>query len=301
MITGADGFIGRHLTKELVKEGIEIWAIIHPESKGIQDVPKDSGIHYIECTISNLYSRLSEFPTDIDVCYHLAWQGVNALERDDWEIQCQNIRLGFQCIEFATAIHIKRIIFPGSTNEYLYYGKPINQNAIPSAKDAYGSIKIALHRMAEYYTQKMGIEYIYVVLSGIYAADRRDNNVIFYTIDKLLNGEKPSLTKLEQLWDYVHIDDVVRALRLVGDIGKDRAFYVVGHGDNQPLYKYIYTIRDYINPSLPLGIGKVPYASEMLPSSCVDMSAVYRDTGYVPQISFEQGIKEVIDTMRRER
>lgn len=32
------------------------------------------------------------------------------------------------------------------------------------------------------------------------------NNVIFYTIDKLLRGEKPLLTECKQLWDYVYVD-----------------------------------------------------------------------------------------------
>lgn len=288
LITGADGFIGTHLIKELLEEHIEIWAVVHPSSPNKERIKQNPNIHYVECGIPELENHLSKFPCDIDVCYHLAWQGVNALERNNLDLQLQNISLGIKCIEFAGKINIKRIIFPGSTNEYLYYGKPIDKQATPSAQDAYGTAKVALRYIAEYYTKKLGIEYIYVVLSGIYAADRRDNNVIYYTIDKLLNKEKPSLTKLEQLWDYVHVSDAVRALRLIGQKGNSGCFYAVGHGDNQPLYKYIYCIRDYIDPTLSLGIGDVPYLSTTLPCSCVNMEDVRKDTGYIPQISFAE-------------
>ena len=55
----------------------------------------------------------------------------------------------------------------------------------------------------------------------------------------MLNNESPLLTKLEQMWDYVHIDDVVDALCLIGKLGKAGAIYTVGHGDNRQLKNYI--------------------------------------------------------------
>lgn len=82
---------------------------------------------------------------------------------------------------------------------------------------------------------------------------------------------------------------------------KDRGvFYAVGHGDNWPLYKYIELIHNYIDRKLPMGIGELPYANNTLPSSCIDLSRIYRDTGFMPKVNFEEGIKKVIDTIRKE-
>ncbi len=50
---------------------------------------------------------------------------------------------------------------------------------------------------------------------------------------------------------------------------------------------------------LPIGIGDVPYVDDRLPSSCVDLSRLQADTGFKPKISFETGIKEVIEAMKR--
>lgn len=105
---------------------------------------------------------------------------------------------------------------------------------------------------------------------------------------------------MEQLWDFVSIEDVVDALFLIGEKGERNAFYTIGHGDNQPLYQYIEMIHKYINPKLPIGIGDIPYESDILPSSCVDLSSVYKDTGFIPKIDFETGIKKVINRMKRE-
>lgn len=300
IITGADGFIGSNFIKKLVEENVEVWAVIYPQSTTKNRIIGLKNVHCIECEVSKLQGMVSEFPQDVDAFYHFAWQGVNANERNNMETQLKNIELCLQCIDFAALVRAKKFILPGSTSEYLYYGKPINEEAIPSPQNAYGSVKVALRYLAEQYAGQCGVNFIYVVITGIYAADRKDNNVIFYVIDKLLRGEKPSVTKLEQCWDYVNIKDVVEALLLIGNYGKDGAFYAIGKGDNQPLYRYIEIIHNYINPDLPLGIGEVPYANDRLPSSCIDLTTVTRDTGFVPKIDFEAGIKEVIDKMKKE-
>ena len=300
IVTGADGFIGTNFIKKLVEQHVEVWAVVYPLSETKHRIMGLKSVHCVETDISELQSKAAQFPKDVDAFYHFAWQGVNANDRNNLGIQLVNIDLCLKCIEFAATLGVKKFILPGSTSEYLYYGRPINEQAIPSPQNAYGSVKVALRYLAEQHAKQLRLDFIYVVITGIYAADRKDNNVIFYTIDKLLRGEKPSVTKLEQQWDYVNIEDVVEALMLVGEKGKSGAFYAIGHGDNQPLYKYIEVIRDYINPNLPLGIGEVPYANDILPSSCIDLSKLQEDTGFVPCVNFEEGIKAVIDTMKKE-
>ncbi len=301
IITGASGFIGSHLIHQLVDAGVEVWANVtsHNTSKNrLADLPK---IHIVECELSELQSHLADFPKKADVMYHLAWQGVNPDCRNDFDLQIENIPLSLNCIRFAAMAGVKKFILPGSTSEYLYYSKPINENAIPSAQNAYGSVKIATRFLCEELARQLKVGFIYVVTTGIYAADRRDNNVIFYTIDQLLDGKKPSLTKLEQKWDYIHIDDLIEALYLIGKKGKTGRFYAIGHGDNQPLNQYIGIIKDLINPMLPLGIGEIPYVDNRLPSSCIDLSALQEDTGFVPKISFENGIRDVINRVKLEK
>ena len=159
---------------------------------------------------------------------------------------------------------------------------------------------MAVRYLCSDYAEKNNIKFIYTIITGIYAEDRRDNNVIYYTIEKLLKKEKPILTKLEQLWDYVHIDDVTEALRLVGEKGKDGAVYAIGHGDNWGLRNYINIIHKKIDESLPLGIGEVAYSRTELPSSCVDLTDIVIDTGFVPRIDFESGVSRVIDKIRND-
>jgi len=300
IVTGADGFLGYNLVNRLLNEGMEVYAVVYPG----HNIYKNIGFEklHVKCVdLNHAMNSITEFPMGkIDTLYHLAWTGVCPELRNELEVQMMNVSMTLECMKLAAAVGVKRIVLPGSTNEYLYYGRPINKDAIPSPSNAYGAVKIALRYLCGDFARRNNMEFIYTIITGIYAANRKDNNVIFYTIDKLLKREKPLLTKLEQLWDYVFIDDVMEALYLIGEKGKNGAVYAIGHGDNWPLRNYIEIIHKKIDLSVPLGIGEVPYDCEIIPSSCIDLNDIRRDTGFEPKVGFEEGISRVINTLRND-
>ena len=118
-----------------------------------------------------------------------------------------------------------------------------------------------------------------MVMSGIYA---------------MLKGERPKYTKGEQMWDYLHCDDAARAFRLAAEKGRDGAVYCVGSGHVRPLREYIEIIGRYTNPDMELLFGEVPYYDKQVMYLCADISELTADTGFVPEISFEQGIKQTV-------
>lgn len=295
VISGADGFVGSNLVKYLAKNGYEIYAIVLPNNKATEKIRKLDSVHIVEGTLDQFEKLSLSLPNNPLAFIHFAWIGVSQEKRNDIIVQKENIDLLINAIELANKLGSTKFIFPGSTFEFCYSGQLINRKTVPSPIDAYGTIKIAARYIAQNLCNKYEIDFVYAVISGIYSEERLDNNVITYTIKSLLHSEKPSLSNLEQKWGYVHINDVVNAFELIIKYGKNDGFYVIGHGDNWPLYKYIYTIRDIINPNLPLGIGEIPYSNNRIPMSCVDLSEIKNDTGYVPKISFEKGIKLMID------
>ena len=301
VLTGGDGFIGTHFSKHLITQGYEVYDVIMEDSPFRGRLAGLEHVHIIEGHLNDWAVIKERLPAEPSAFFHFAWAGVSPEQRNDIDYQMKNVVLSCNAARIAAAIRAKKFVFPGSTMEYIYYGKPIDKDAVPSPNNAYGVAKIAARYACSIICRELKTPFIYSVISGIYSEDRTDSNVIYYTIDKLLKGEKPLLSKLEQLWDYVHIDDVVYALRLIAEKGKDNAFYAIGHGDNWPLSEYIYRIRDLINPNLPLGIGEVPYIDGRLPCSCVNLNSIYADTGYVPQISFESGIQRVIEEIKKRK
>ena len=123
--------------------------------------------------------------------------------------------------------------------------------------------------------------------------------MIMSTINTLLNKEKPKLTKGIQLWDYLYSEDAARALRLMSIKGKAGAVYCVGSGRAFPLIEHIGKLRDEIDPELELGTGEIEYKYNQVMHLEADISSLTKDTGFIPQVSFEEGIKKTIEWCKK--
>ena len=53
-------------------------------------------------------------------------------------------------------------------------------------------------------------------------------------------------------------------------------------------------IRDAIDPRLSVALGAVPYAPGQVMYLCADIAKLKEDTGFAPEVSFEEGIKKTI-------
>ena len=125
-----------------------------------------------------------------------------------------------------------------------------------------------------------------------------EKTMVMSLIAQLLAGQKPGLTKGEQIWDYLYADDVADAFMLLAQKGKDGGIYPIGSGDPRPLREYIEIIRDAIDPALPLGFGEVPYGDKQVMYLCADISKLREDTGFVPHINFKDGVFRTIEFVK---
>ena len=301
IISGADGFIGTHLCKYLNEKKILVYALIMKNSQTKFRIEELEFVNIIECDFTKLSEITGNIPVNADAFFHLAWAGVAPNSRSSMEIQLKNISISLDAVRLAASVNAKKFILPGSTSEYMYSGL-ITGNNYPTPQNSYGASKVAVRYLCQSVAEQLEIPFIYAICAGVYGADRRDNNVIFYAIDQLLKSQIPHLTKLEQKWDYIHIDDLIGAFIAIIEYGQSGRVYPIGNGDNWPLAEYIYQIRDIINPELHLGVGDIPYPNpDKMPSSCIDTSLLYQDTGFLSQIEFKDGISEVIKKIKIEK
>ena len=292
VVTGATGFIGSHLVKRLLDNSIEITALVRDIDKARSIL--DERVNIIAYH-SDAYDKLADSSQDIDVFYHLAWEGVAPERKNDRKIQIRNIDLAMEMLEYASKISAKRFIATGTVAEYAFCEDVMDVNAKQTPNDLYGAAKTAAHYMLETWARNIKMPFNWVVVPSTYGEGRRDNNILTYTIKTLLDGKKPSYGYLMQMWDFLYVGEVARALYMIGDKGKTDKTYAIGSGDYRPLRDYVEIIRDCIDKNLELGIGEIPSMSEKAFSSCVSIHDLTNDTGFIPEISFEQGIKKTIE------
>lgn len=76
IVTGASGFIGKALVKRLLKDNVEVWAIVRDRKKldNIEITPKLKIIESELKEYKNLEGKINE--KNFDIFIHLAWDGV---------------------------------------------------------------------------------------------------------------------------------------------------------------------------------------------------------------------------------
>ena len=295
VITGGTGFIGSWLVEEMLEQSVEVIMLVRDISKCNQcDRDGVSVVAYY----SSEYEKLKEQRDSIDAFYHLGWGGVATQDKNDCRLQMDNIAFSMEMLDYAYEIGAAKFIGIGTVAEYSFCESIMDVNAKQTPNDMYGAAKTAVHYLLETRARLLEMPFIWTVIPSTFGEGRRDNNIITYTIMSLLRGEKPEYGYLTQMWDFLYVKEVVRALRYIGEKGISEKTYAIGSGQFKPLKDYIMMIRDIINPELELGIGAKPALSDKVFSSCVSIYDLTKDTGFVPEISFEEGIQKTIEYYR---
>lgn len=302
VITGGTGFIGSWLIRELVRHHVEVIALVRDIRTTMFDGMENKNLLRMVQYNSIEYNALPEEVEQVDAFYHLAWAGVSTQQKNDGQLQLENIHFSMEMLDYAVKIGVDRFLGMGTVAEYAFSENAIEVNGgRQTPNDMYGAAKTSAHYMLETYARILGIPFNWVVLPSTFGEGRRDDNIITYTITTLLRGERPQYGLLLQMWDFLYVGEVVRALRLIAEKGISGKTYGIGSGVYRQLKDYIIKIRDIINPQLELGIGDIPALSDKAFSSCVNIYELVKDTGFAPKVSFEEGINRTIEYYRRNR
>lgn len=291
ILTGGTGFVGRCLVRGLLEANVDVSVIVRNTNKIEEDLIDK--IHIYECEYDE-YKTLEIPNGEYDVFFHLAWDGVASKDKDKLDVQKKNIDMSVEALFLAKRLNCKKFIATGTVAEYAYCERIMDFSQKQTPNDIYGAMKVSVYSILNVLSRKIGIDFIWTVLPSTFGEGRDNDNIITYTITSLLKKEKPLYGDLEQLWDFLYVKEVARALRLIGESGNGFKIYGIGSGQYRQLKDYIYTIRDIINPEMELGIGELPQMSHKAYSSCVGIYDLTKDTNFQVEIGFEQGIKNTI-------
>lgn len=294
IITGATGFIGKYLVRELINQGVEVIAIVRGNSRNMSELTS-LPVKIIKCDISD-FRLLPELITDrdIDTIFHFAWQGVSDLDARNQAVQIQNLQSTLDLIDAIGKMSIKTFVGAGSLHEAEAIVEMQEDKMISNMGFMYKSAKTAAHWMGKAKSGNMGIRFFWPLINT-YGEGEKSARLINTIIRKIIWGEEPALSSGNQYYDFVHVEDVAHALYLIAEKGVDGTNYVIGSGQAKPLKEFIKVVGDITNKMkggtrVPLGFGRITANVVSLPKETFDVANLLRDTGFVPQISFDEGI-----------
>ncbi len=289
VVTGAAGFAGYSLTRELLAQNHEVFAILRPGSSHNKRFEGINGnLHLVEADCVDFGSLGEKINQKCDVFYHLAWFG----GRDDFEGQNANIRYTIAALESASKIGCKRFVGIGSQAEYGVCDGLISEDLMPHPINAYGAAKVAAMYLTKRRAEQLDIDWIWGRIFSLYGDYEPAGRMLPDVLNKMQNGEEIHLSSCEQNWDYLHVVDAAKAIVAIGESGHAGEIYNIANGEYAPLKTFIDRARNELKTNAFIYFGKRvnPFIS-LQP----DVRKIKAHTGWKPEMNFEDGVKAFIE------
>lgn len=290
--------IGVALIEECLRHDIEIYAVVRSSSGKAGRLPLSEKIHLTDCSLEDLPDLPGRIPGGCDTFYHIAWGNTGEARNKSTELQSRNIFYTLQAVRAAAELGCRRFIGAGSQAEYGPMDvEKISPDSPVNPSTPYGASKLAAGHLAGMLCRELGMECIWPRIFSVYGKYEKETTMVASGLRKMLAGEPTEFTPAMQRWDYLYSRDAGRAFYLIGEKGKGGSVYCVGSGQARPLKEYIEEMAALTGAGKP-GIGAKPYPPGAVMNLCADIGTLTGDTGFIPEYTFEQGIRETIEWIK---
>ena len=289
VVTGAAGFLGTSLVKELLRSGCFVYAIVRPGSKHNERLIKEKNVRLIPVEI-NEYNQLPNLIIDrCEFFFHLAWQGA----RDDFSEQKKNIDYTIAALEAAKALSCKRFICIGSQAEYGLRSCLTTEETLPDPNTSYGAAKLATLYLSRNRAEQLGIEWIWGRVFSVYGKYEPRGRMLPDLIAALQQKKSFQLTSATQSWDYLYSEDAAEALVALMEHGHAGEIYNIANGGVHPLRYFTEQLREYFAPEAKLYYGE---ERRQIVSLQPSVEKIRKDTGWFARTGFVEGIKQTYNS-----
>jgi UDP-glucose 4-epimerase len=292
LVTGAAGTIGTALLNYLIRNHIRTTALVHAGSERNADLPRDACLTLVECDMDGYDSLV--LPERYDAFFHLAWMGTYGDARNDVSLQSRNVEGTLAAVRLAARSGCRVFAGAGSQAEYKKTDAILGPDSEILPDTEYGRAKYRAGRMSAELCRELHLDQVWTRFFSVYGPGDSGRTMVMSGIRAMLAGEVPKYTEGRQMWDYLYSGDAARAMFLAASRGTDQAVYCVGSGKARPLADYIEMIRRAVSPDARVEIGAIPYYPNQRMYLQADISTLTEDTGFVPEVPFEEGIRRTV-------
>src|SRR5687768_5285773 len=333
LVTGADGFMGSHLTEALVALGADVHAFVRATSSGalnnIGHLRRELKVHFADLTdrtsIDYLVRELREAP-DRPYVFHL---GAQAHVGESWHRPYETVMANtvgtlnlLQSI-VDWGLELEKFDTAGTSEEYgnvrddvsdqhtfddagaliLHERSPINPKSI------YATAKVAADFLTMNYHDAFGLPGVVTRMFNNYGPRQNPRYVTGTIITQALERPEVELGALEPLRDFCFCTDGVRGHLTVAAHGVPGDVYVYGQGTN-------ISMADWVDLILRVGHehGYWPDDREIVTTPArlrpgatdvmalrVGYEKLNRETGWEPKVSWEEGVLRTIQWYAQHR
>jgi nucleoside-diphosphate-sugar epimerase len=285
LVTGASGFVGRRLSRELIAEGHEVIGVRRPggNCRSIPDVV------WLDLDLTT--PDVSRADVEVDAIVHLAQsRRYREFPAGALDVFGVNIASTMCLLELARRVGA-RFVHASTANVYAPDTRPLTETAILSPTSFYGASKRSAEVLVESYSSQ--IVATVIRLFTVYGPGQ-EGMLVPDLIGRVKRGDPIHLDGPSGLaLTPTFIDDVTATIRrIIGDASRSSRYEVFNCGGSQAL-----TIREMAE-QIGIVVRRAPqfeFTGRPQPAGwCADCSKLKTMLGLSPRVLFDEGIERTI-------
>lgn len=308
LVTGAGGFIGSHLTGQLVKRGADVRAFVRYGSRGsfgwLEDLDKDvyRNIEIVQGDLRDADS-VARAVKGAQVIFHLgAMIAIPYSYVNPTEAAAVNVTGTLNVLNAARMFGIEKMVHTSTSETYgtaLYV--PIDEKHPLQGQSPYSASKIGADKLAESFHRSFDLPVATIRPFNTYGPRQSARAVIPTVIVQALNGTKTKLGSLTPTRDFTYVGDTARGMICAAERPE-----AVGTVTNLGNMKEI-AIGDLVTMISRL-VGKpleVEQQNNRMRPEKSEVERLLADNtrartvlGWTPEVSLEDGLRATIDWLR---
>ncbi len=294
LVTGASGFVGRHVCTALKASGVRLSCLS-------RNLPEASAGHYAldlldAATVRQLLAELRP-----DCVIHLAASRQSGTKPTAFRATFDaNVRSAWNVIEGCQALpHFKRFIFLGSFDEYGLAEPPYVESQQAQPTSAYGLSKLTITQALLGLHANYAFPAVVLRPTVIYGPGQGDKMFLPALIRTLLAGQTYAMTRGEQTRDFLYVDDLVAAVLKVvqADANIDGSVINLGAGHSHSVKAVVDMVLSRI-PSASVAqvqFGAIPYRCHEAMRYAANIDRAAALLAWQPTTDLQRGLRATID------
>lgn len=303
VITGGSGFIGVNLAQRLLEEGCQTHLLVRPGYKRwrlerISGRPRVHEVNFLnKDTLVYAIDKIQ--PQWI---FHLAASGAYSWQDDLSKMIETNIIAAVNLLQASLEVGFEVFVNTGSSSEYGFKGFPPSEDELPEPNSDYALTKLSATLFCRHTARKHRARIPTLRLYSVYGPYEHPARFIPSLISEGLKGDFPELADSGAGHDFVYVDDVIEAYLLAARNKTDDAgaVYNVGTGAQTSLAEAVELSRRLMKIKARPRWGGMPPRRWDTDVWIADNRKIFRELGWRPKHSFEQGFQKTLSWMLRD-
>ncbi|MGI8974729.1 MAG: NAD-dependent epimerase/dehydratase family protein [Gaiella sp.] len=287
LVTGGAGFIGSHLVDALVERGDEV-VIVADLSTGRRDLVNPAAELHV-------HDIREPFTTDATLVFHLAAQADvgTSMERPSFDAEV-NVVGTVNALEAARAAGAHLVFSSTGGAIYGEVDAPAAESSPLLPVSAYGLAKRSAEVYVDGWNRIFGSRHVVLRFANVYGPRQSaalEGGVIAIFLERLAAGEQTTIFGDGSIVrDFVHVDDVVRALLAAGD--HRSGVFNVGTGIETSIAELHSLCEQGVGVDAPPDYG--PARAGDARRSVLDPGHASRELGFRATVALAEGIASTV-------